>query len=1713
MLNAAQARDALASFTVDVKGRDERQKLTVTRVSKLPRPLRESAFLLMDLATDGSDPPVDAKSRQRFEHRQAENLQRISAMKGSDLRKLLTAFCGAAAQPIVETIAWQREQAFVWGTVLRAPKADTQPVNFRLIEFAKTLGQYIQPDVPKATWLAEWASHLSLLPQYGWALNADHLAPVFAAAISRKGAESDRVFEILCETLRGEHETCTYDGHVLGALLAGNRPEGWELVEKTLLAAQRQEGLRSDILAALPGAHPVALRRMLAVCNEHKLARFTSVWSSLANAFGFLAVDRGGMINDMTPKQIRVCLEIACEMLASKKPAALAAKEPDAERLWFALWATGTNDVDAARKAAIKRLDDSDAAIRFVALQFLRFSQTEAGPQAARLVSDPHRQVADAAYWLTCSDGAWGAEPLSKTMQQKRFDAIESYIDQLPTKSYTLEPIVWPWTAWTINPESAVYALMHNLGDLPPTRLLRHLDRLDTWKRRSVVELLAAQKKWNNETRDALRDLATDRSGDVAISAVNALVEKNPDPGDVEVLEGLLTRSSNPLRQAVFKGLKALPKDQPLESATRLLASGKAPQRLAGLEILRQLQTEERFHDRPREMAAEYAESKSRISKQEQTQLDALLAAVSPESSAADGFGLIDADSLTRPVPPKKHKVKLVTPATTRMLQGLDDLIHKHSKAEYTDAEGTIRILGEDRWSFRYDQKAKNRAAIIKSMPLSDLWMEWFDKRPKAMRDKDGRELIRAVALSSQLPVRRGNRHGPGWFEQVGPAVETFVLGKSKLPTLRRVGLVTTVLQFLAVIHPPDQSAAGLPAMVWETILAHVDVERYLKTQAARLEQASTPWQRHQIESEIWQHGSPLEYWQSISRVAMQALPKNKRKTALNAFFPLALWADAANGDDKSAGIASGVVLEAYQLGVASLDDVLAQATTPVQGSYGRRNFGLLTELTKPENQLISTDDRLAARLDELVGRIVETELARGEASTHAASMAEAVSSVPGTDRLLAMIAALDKKGYARGSRYRSSGDEGLSRRESLTMLIKAARPRPDETPDVFASQVKATVKAGEIPEGRILELAFLAPQWVRHVEGYLKWNGFAEAVYWFMAHMRGWGMGTEAAAEAAGYEAEKVADDADWQERQRAKSGWDRLIGERTPISKDDREAGAIDVAWFESVYSQLKPARWERIAEAARFADNAQQAKRAKFVGDVLAGRAERRKLVADIAEKRLKDSVRLFGLLPLANGKAQAKDIRDRYEILTEYQRYARTLSGLTRPDAERAVGIGLDNLARLAGYPDPLRMHWALEADSTSDLIDNPIVVAEGDASFTLELDDQALPITTIRRGERVLKSLPKELKKHPEVATLRERAKVLKQLNTRSRRALEEAMIRGDTFTGTELKGLASHAVVWPMLSRLVLLGENGIAGYPDKKGRALRSFDGSLEPVKAKEALRIAHPIDLFEGKKWARWQKECLAAERVQPFKQVFRELYPLTAAEKKGGGTKEGRRADANVSQRYAGQQVQPSQALALFGSRGWSTSEGIWKTDHVEKITAEVYGELYYGSVAQYELPTVEGVVFRRVGEWKSLPLHQVPPRLFSEIMRDVDLAVSVAHAGGVDPEASESTVEMRAALLKETCTLLKLKNVKIELKKVRAFIKGHFGEYSVHLGSGTVHRLPGGAVCLVPVHSQHRGRLFLPFADNDPRTAEVMSKVLLLAKDKEIKDNELLSQLRG
>ena len=409
---------------------------------------------------------------------------------------------------------------------------------------------------------------------------------------------------------------------------------------------------------------------------------------------------------------------------------------------------------------------------------------------------------------------------------------------------------------------------------------------------------------------------------------------------------------------------------------------------------------------------------------------------------------------------------------------------------------------------------------------------------------------------------------------------------------------------------------------------------------------------------------------------------------------------------------------------------------------------------------------------------------------------------------------------------------------------------------------------------------------------------------------------------------------------------------------------------------------------------------------------------------------------------------------------------------------------------------------MEACAIEDLADGPIEVAVDDIRLSLGIDPWGEVDLRVTREGKTLADIPAKLKKHPQITALRERRTELRRQAARIRPSLEQFMVRGDEFTGEELRSLMQHPLLAPMLANLVLVAD-GIAGYPAHGGKALEDHDGKVEALKPAEKIRIAHPHDLLPAAQWHRWQKDCFARERIQPFKQVFRELYPLTDSERK----------DGSLSRRYAGHQVQPRQALALLGNRGWvhHPEEGVRKTFHEAGLVAWISFEQGFFTPAEIEGLTLESVHFSKRGHHEPLKLADLPPRLFSEIMRDLDLVVSVAHRGGVDPEASASTVEMRATLVEETCQLLKLGNVRI--KDRYALVDGTLGQYSIHLGSAVVRKMPGESLFIVAVHSQHRGRLFLPFADDDPRTAEMMSKVFLLARDHEIKDPNILDQIRG
>ncbi len=355
-------------------------------------------------------------------------------------------------------------------------------------------------------------------------------------------------------------------------------------------------------------------------------------------------------------------------------------------------------------------------------------------------------------------------------------------------------------------------------------------------------------------------------------------------------------------------------------------------------------------------------------------------------------------------------------------------------------------------------------------------------------------------------------------------------------------------------------------------------------------------------------------------------------------------------------------------------------------------------------------------------------------------------------------------------------------------------------------------------------------------------------------------------------------------------------------------------------------------------------------------------------------------------------------------------------------------------------------------------------------------------------------------------------KKLKEQYTRTKQMLEQAMEDGTAFEIRELLALLENPVVRPLTEPLVYVAaepeeDPAVKRLPDTKimgflsAEGLTDWSGKIVPMSSDTKVRIAHPCDFYQEGHWAEYQKFLFAGQIRQPFKQVFRELYVKLSEE-----------LEKRETCLFAGYQIQPKKTVATLRGRRWVADyeNGLQKVYYKEDLIVVLVALADWFSPGDIEAPVLESVVFYDRKDFSQKKIREIPERIYSEVMRDVDLAVSTAYVGGVDPEASHSTMEMRRVIVEENLRLFQVKNV--QLKGNHAQINGKLGQYTVHLGSGVIHQVGNAMLHVLPVHSQHRGKIFLPFLDEDPKTAEILTKILMFAEDTKIKDPAVIRQIR-
>ncbi|MBD2092287.1 DUF4132 domain-containing protein [Microcoleus sp. FACHB-1515] len=1630
----------------------------VQQLIALPEPLRSIGLGIINHDANGQ-----ALRGQEYYEIETRAFQQIDELPASDRLQILNIFFPKFADLVEAT--WQRlvQLPYPSGYARRAFRAPNHPEYSaeKRRNWLDHLIRIVEGYDQDLAWFAAWTPYLRYYAE-------DTLGLLFATAIEQNDALGQTIFDILIASASNNHEVGAMGRHVIRALLVANRSDGWELIERLLLAAQRQEGLRQSILETIDEANPLAFQRMLWLILDHNLIRFSATLRAFDVWLGFGLEVLSEKIAKQMIAQILECFE-------SPEAHAAALQSDDPQTVYLALWTSGFKDAIAAIDLAAPLLDHPEATHRFVAVHFLR--QLEITPARFVLLSavgDGDLRVATAAVQAL----SMARDPAIAT-ESDAFERLEQALPHFPTKPKT-ESIVWEWIKLEASQVLIASALLATLGDRSPKRLIPYLPLLDAYDRRNVAQKLAELRPWDGEVRATLFDLLGDASTTVRETVIRLLQGCTIDPPETAQLEQLLTRKASDLRRGILGVLLNQPDEVAIASAERLTTAKQAPQRQAGLELLRELVQKNRSIDRAQALATQYQTARSKLTTTENQLLTGILRSET-EPTLTDALGLVKPDELTAIADPQVlAEVAIVTPSAESCLLAIDELIHEHHQTPVKiDSNGEEEeLLGNLTWKFPRINPKLSREENLERLPLSDVWLNWWRDRTDDLRDPDGLELIRAIVPRFSYRVDPYGGQPATSSESTSFSLVDRIVADLQSRTgqtnaeLRYPQQVRGIIDWLIYLHPIDAVFDyWLDAI--STLLCTLPI--------AELSQESQ-WQDSSYYGVKKQIGDFIDSWIHVARRFGSGATAEQQIR----WWHLMRWSDrhlpSYYGYHARANLWD--VFNAYQGGGATEADVMfhligaEEHSDQVQRRSSnaaeakanlRTSFHDLSELTRRNPpEAYAKHPFLLELADRARQRILAIELQRGDLPTAASNAALALRSVSGMSTVIQLIQALDRAKLVRYYSYNS-----LSKAAVLSHLMRVSFPATDDSPAEFAQRVRSA----QIKTEHLIQFAFYAPQWVNYVEAAIEWSGFAEAVWWFHAHTK----------------------DNGWSIQQDIREAWVAQISERTPLSAQSLVEGAVDVEWFQRLYKILKADRWNQLYDAAQYASTSGGHQRAKLFADAMLGNLEAETLRDRITTKRHQDSVRALGLLPLAKGKQRDRDILDRYQILQEFLRTSKKFGSQRQASEKLAVSIGMENLARTAGFVDPIRLQWAMEAQAIADLVDRSQTVSIDQVSVSLSITPQGEPEITVTKQGKPLKSIPAKLKKQPEIQALTSRKQEITQQASRIRISLEQAMCRGDRFTAAELVQLAKHPVLFPMLSQLILIGDDGEIGYLVNQGTALQNHAQTVTPIRSSQ-LRIAHPHDLLVTQEWHLWQHDCFERDLVQPFKQIFRELYVPTVAEQK-----------EPVSHRYEGHQVNPKQALALFGQRGWIASPevGVRRTFHVEKLIAEVDFVGGFFTPLEIEGLTIEGVRFYRRDEWKPISLTDVPPRLFSEVMRDLDLVVSVAHMGGVDPEATASTVEMRSTLVRETCRLLKLHNV--HLQSAHALIEGQLGSYSVHLGSAIVHRQPGGALCIVPVHSQQRGRIFLPFVDPDPKTAEVVSKVLLLARDKEIQDPTILQQL--
>lgn len=1461
------------------------------------------------------------------------------------------------------------------------------------------------------------------------------------------------IFDLIKGIIYNDNNLAVLTHQIIRGVLMSNNKQAYAMIGDLLLASKLQEGLRQAITESMDECSKESFLYLLKIINDNQLYRFSSIVRAFSTWSGInLDVER--------PKVNQRCFEIAYKCLENKENIKQFLNSSDNFEIYLSLWAIAFDEVEDIDDFLKFQLDSGrkyrvqTALIFLLGTQFTDFKHKI----ACTKITESDLDVAVLALKNIFSGTSkynldkYG-EQLYKSYSKNKnqvglglFNNLENLLNKMKAKKMVFNELVFPWVNIELTETEILnkmfYSVYFDYNNEIIDRLLEYKNKMDPELRRVLVAHFLKNSK-NEKHKEEILFMCGDKSSDVRKIAFDIAMSLDLTKHEYLKIENLLTYKSGDLRKNCIRILLKQDSINLYSTIERLLLSNDENLRLASIDLISAIEHEGK-HQSILNKSRDLINSQNNISQKESLIVNEILNKELDQNYLKSGLGLINFNEKINQFssPVIKGRIDEIEFLKNKLriqqiLTEIDNFIIKNKDYEY---EMTDYIGSKSKVTLggsTYMQLIFSGNTSKESYPLIEEFIKLVEKL-----NLESSEIVLLRFCLKTFFLKQVN-DSFDWFKSFlnkNLYLDEILSNQKFINTLTYKHKIESYLDFLTLNYNKEETFE-VSYKIANYLFNNITKEEHLKRYANIPEYMSKHSEYLIADSFI------IFNWFTLMNCTYEDDFQFKR------YFELAY------NFYQSSDFKSLVTLDIFDFNYALDLRLITENELYKELIMRPSSVNNIRKCTNPRMTKKHKDiSKLIEIRDIVVDKIVSIESKRGELNTEVTHLATSIMKFFGAKHFITILMNTEKNSFTRGYNFISGNS---TKNEVLSYLLKNCYPSKDEN---LKSLINA-IGMNKISEKQLIDAAMYAPQWLDLISEYLGDSNLKSICWYFHSHVN------------HRFSEEKEA-----------------IIARYSTISTQDFKDGAFDSNWFKEAYSKVTEKRFNLIYDSAKYIADGSLHKRSQLFADAVLERLDIEQVKKRIFEKRNKDYLLVYAVIPITD----RNDLLERYDFINHFIKESKQFGAQRQASETRTAKVALVNLANNANYSDVNRMIWDLETVKIKEIEHylKPFKVDEFD--FNLKIDDFGKVIIQTFKNESELKDIPIKYKKHEYIIQLNQIRKELSEQYARAKQLFEEFMEKGESFKAGEIINLQKNPVLQPLIKKLVFITDR-FHGFID--GSNIKSYNHEINELELSERVFIAHPLHLYENKVWTEYQSFMFENKLIQPFKQVFRELYTINKDEIDEG----------NKSRRYSGHQVQVKKTLALLKQRGWiiSYEEGLQKVYYKDNVVASIYIIADWFSPSDIESPTIEYVVFENMKTGKPINLDSVPKLVFSEVMRDVDLVVSVAHVGGVDPEASLSTIDIRTVIVNELMKLLKLDNV--YTKGSHAHINGKLGQYTVHLGSGVTHMMGIGALNILPVHSGHRGKIFLPFIDDNPRTSEIVSKILLLAEDSKLKDPTILMQM--